>query len=131
MPVVVKGFRELNRAFAAAEKESRLGVRALERQVAEPVKATASVLAGSEIRNMYRSPSWAGMRVGVTRTVVYVAPKRKGVRGHGPRARPNLAGLLMGRAMRPALEQHRTRIERSVEELFDQIADRFNRPGPV
>lgn len=66
------------------------------------------------------------MRVGVTRTLVYVAPKQRGAR-FGPRKRPNLAGLLATRAMEPALDINRPLVERQLEGLLDTVADKFNR----
>lgn len=122
--VRVHGLRELNRAFARADKETRKEVRAAERAIAEPVRATAENLAGSEISGLQRSPQWAGMRIGVTRSLIYVAPKSR--RKIGSR-RPNLAGLLLSRAMEPALEQHRGDIERAIERALDRIADHFGK----
>jgi hypothetical protein len=67
------------------------------------------------------------MRVGVTRNLVYVAPRQKGTRGRGPRRRPNLADLLMSRAMEPALERHTGEIEQRFDELLGHVTDNFNR----
>jgi hypothetical protein len=83
----------------------------------------------SSIRGMPRSPNWSRMRVGVTRNLVYVAPRQKGTRGRGPRRRPKFADLLMGRAMEPALERNTPGIERHFDQLLDQVADGFNRGG--
>lgn len=126
MPIAVEGMAGLQRALAGAERDVRLGVRAELRQVAEPVRSDAAALALTEIPRMARSPRWAGMRVGVTRNLVYVAPRQKGTHGRGPRRRPNLADLLMARAMEPALARHEHRIERDLEEMLDRVADRFN-----
>ena len=128
MPVIVKGLRDVNAAFAHTDREIRLGWRAGMRSVAEPVRRDAETLAGTEIRNMPASPRWARMRVGVTRQMVYVAPRQRGVKTTGRRqfARPNLAGLLMDRAMQPALDRHEHDITASFERLLDQVADGFN-----
>jgi hypothetical protein len=131
MPVVVKGLRELQFAFAHADRQTRLGLRTGLRHVAEPVQRDAEQLAASLISGMARSPRWSRMRIGVTRRLVYVAPRQKGARGRGnPRGRPNLADLMMERAMQPALERNEAYIERSVEELLDHVADGFNEGGP-
>ena len=127
--VLIEGQRELFRAFARAEREERLFLRREFRAVAEPVRRQAEVLALTGIRNMPKSPKWAGMRTGVTQKLVYVAPRQKGVRGRGPRRRPNLAALLMGRAMEPALRQNEARIKRGVERAFDEITQHFNQGG--
>src|SRR5262245_35698478 len=96
------------------------------RQVAEPVRQDAEQSALSGIRRMPGSPRWARMRVGVTRTVVYVAPRQRGTRGRRPGGRPNLAGLLMDRAMQPALERHEHETTAAFERLLDEVADGFN-----
>ncbi|TMQ03786.1 MAG: hypothetical protein E6J91_45795 [Deltaproteobacteria bacterium] len=127
--VVVRGQRELSRAFAKADRETRLEWRRTLRQLAEPVRSDAEQLALQTIRNMPKSPKWARMRTGVTQKLVYVAPRQKGTRGRGRGRRPNLADLLMDRAMQPALDRHRGDVERAVELLFDGIADDFNRGG--
>lgn len=112
--VRVSGLRELNRAFArfgAEEKKALTGALA---SAAEPVRARAVELADANIRNI--GPVWDQMRTGVTARVVYVAPKQR--RGRNPNlARPNLAPLLMDKALSPALEE----TEPQVVELLDGV----------
>jgi hypothetical protein len=127
--VYVKGLRELQAALAKADRDTRLGLRADLRNVAQPVQQDAQQLALSTITGMPRSPRWAGMRIGVTRSLVYVAPRQKGTRGRVPGGRPNLANLLMSKAMEPALERNRASIERSMDAVLDRMADRFNHGG--
>lgn len=127
MPVAVKGLHELQAALAHADKQTRLGVRGELRQVAEPVQRGAEQLAQSTIRRI--GPRWSKMRVGITRDLVYVAPRQRGVknrRAQDPRRRPNLAQLLMDRAMQPALDQHASEIEGRFENLLDTVANDFN-----
>ncbi len=69
------------------------------------------------------------MRTGITQKLVYVAPRRRGLK-QGRGKRPNLAPLMMGRAMEPALEKNRPEVEREIERLLDTVADDFNRGGP-
>lgn len=126
MPIAVSGLRELNAAFAHSDKESRLGVRRVQRDLAEPVKLGAETLAVVRIRNI--GMRWSRMRIGVTRTLIYVAPRQRGAR-NGPRHRPNLAPLLMDRAMEPALEARRPQLEADTERMLDRIADEFNKGG--
>ena len=126
MAVVVKGLRDVNAAFAHTDRDLRLGWRAGMRHVAEPVRRDAQELAMDSIRRMPSSPRWARMRVGVTRSVVYVAPRQRGTRGRGPSRRPNLGNLLMDRAMEPALQRHEHDTAAAFEQLLDTVADRFN-----
>jgi hypothetical protein len=129
MPIVIRGLHELQASLAHADRSVRLGVRKGLRQAAEPVQRGAEELAQTNIRNI--GPKWSRMRVGVTRNLVYVAPRQKGTRGRGPRRRPNLADLLMDRAMQPALDQHEAEVEARLEELLDRAADEFNHGGAV
>ncbi len=118
----VKGLSELHRALKVADKETRLGIRKVERQVAEPVRVDAQQLATREISHI--GTEWARMRIGITQKLVYVAPKQRRKKGT---PRPNLAKLLMDKAMQPALDKHASEIERNFEEALDQMADNFNR----
>ncbi len=115
------GLKDLHRALKHADKETRDRVRGVERKVAEPVRVEAQELAAREISRIGRE--WSTMRTGVTTKVVYIAPKRK--RKQGSR-RPNLAALLMDKAMEPALEQHRDRLFHDLEDAMDTMAGHFN-----
>jgi hypothetical protein len=127
--VEVRGLRELQAAFAKADRETRLGLRGALREIAEPVRRDAETLATSSIPRI--GPKWSKMRTGVTRKLVYVAPRQRGVktRGADPRRRPNLATLLMDRAMEPALESHEPALELAVDHMLDEVANDFNRGG--
>lgn len=120
--VSVRGLRELNQAFARADKDTRKFVREAEKEVAEPIRVTAEHMAATNIRKI--GQRWPQMRIGVTTKVVYVAPKSKGRKGS---KRKNLAGLLMDKAMQPALDRHRGRVEHDLEKALDKMADHFNR----
>jgi hypothetical protein len=126
MTVIVKGLREVNAAFAKTDRDIRLGWRAGMREVAEPVRRDAEASASASIRNMPGSPRWSRMRTGVTRTMVYVAPRQKGARRNPYARRPNLADLLMDRAMEPALARHEHEIEERIDHLVDVAAFNFN-----
>lgn len=115
----VEGFRELQRAFALADKALAREMRDGLRDAAEPVRADAERLAVSTIPRI--GLPWSRMRVGVTRTSVYVAPKQRGTRSSEARRRPNLAGLLLGRSMVPALEQNEARVAAEVEQLLGAV----------
>lgn len=100
----------------------RLGIRRELRGVAEPVRADAESLAASGIRNI--GPDWSRMRVGLTPDVVYVAPRKRGVK-RGSRKRRNLAPLLMTRALEPALDNNAHLIEQRFGDVLDRVADTF------
>lgn len=90
------------------------------KETAQPVADEAELLAMTRIRSMPRSPHWAGMRIGVSvaRGVVYMVPAARSKR---TRKRPNLAELLLERAMDPALEHNAAKIETAVENMFDRL----------
>lgn len=123
----VEGLRELQRAFSVADKTLAKELRSRLRDVAEPVRAKAERLAVQEIRNI--GIPWSRMRVGVTRSLVYVAPVERGVktRGRTSRHRPNLADLLMGRAMSPALDANQGRVLHELEEVLDDVGRAWER----
>lgn len=125
MPVTVHGLRELVRANAQAEPGLKREFRRNYRAVAEPVRATAEANALT-IGNVPASPSWGAMRTGTTTKTLYVAPRQRGSR-EGSRKRPNLADLLMERAMAPALAAHEGRIAREFERFLDTMGRRWAR----
>lgn len=127
MPFVgvrVQGLRELQRAFAQFGAEERRALRSGLAAAAEPVRVRAEELALADIDNMRLSPRWAQMRIGVTQPVVYVAPRARRRQGS---PRPNLAGLLMGRSMEPALDQERDEVVSLVDQLIGVVVDAFDR----
>src|SRR5262245_52997182 len=124
MPVAVEGLRELNRAYKNVERDVRLGLRKELRQAAEPVRSGAETRAVVHIRNI--GPAWSRMRVGVTQTSVYVAPRKRGSRAAG-RKRPNLADLLMTRAMEPSLAASQEKVVHDIDQVLGRAASRFNR----
>jgi hypothetical protein len=116
----VKGLRDLQRAFALADKTLAKELRGKIRDAAEPVRADAEGAAVSRIRNI--GIPWSRMRVGSTATGAYVAPKKRAARGRGNvRRRPNLADLMMGRAMLPALQRNQADVVRNVNGLLGEI----------
>ena len=125
MPAVegiqVRGLRELNRAFSQASRDARKFVRAAEREIAEPVRRDAQELAVREISHI--GTEWSQMRIGITQRLIYVAPKQ---RRKGGSPRTNVAVLLMNKAMQPALEKNRSRLETRIDHALDIVADNFN-----
>lgn len=126
-PLHIEGLRDLSRAFRLADKELIRELRVSLRKVAEPVRVDAQHLALTEIRRM--TLPWSEMRVGVSQTSVYVAPKKRGVktRGKDPRRRPNLFDLLLGRSLEPALEHNEGRVVFEVEKMLGSVGRAWER----
>jgi hypothetical protein len=112
----VVGLRELQRSLAAMDKGIRKDLRDTLKAAVEPVRSDAQRLATANIRHI--GPRWSLMRVGVTSSLVYLAPKQRR-RGGSPR--PNLAQLLMNRAMQPALDESENEIVAAVEIGLDRF----------
>jgi len=132
VPIVVQGIDALKRSFATLDRNLGKGISEALENAAEPVRTDAQSLALGRIRRMSRSPQWATMRVGTTRdTIVYLAPGRKGVNtiGGGRRKRPNLAGLLLHRAMEPAVEQNAPNVEAQILNELDELFRAWGRLG--
>lgn len=126
MPLVVRGMAEVQRALRHADRDVRLGIRDEYRKVAEPIRSDAETLAGMRIRRI--GNTWDKQRTGVTAKLVYVAPKKRGIkRGDHPAKRPNLARLMLARAYDPALARNAAFVRRDFERMLDTVARRFNR----
>lgn len=131
----VEGLDGLLLAFAAADKHVKEDLRDALQEAAAPVRSAAQSLAGSQIRHMGGAlRPWARMRIGIaSRSIVYVAPVERGAKSRGARGvrgRPNLARLLLDRAMEPALEQNSTEVANRLDGLLDEVADVWERtPG--
>jgi hypothetical protein len=122
--VHIRGLREMNRAFKESDKNLPKLMRKKMSDVAKPVAIDAADRA-SRIGNV--TGRWAEMRVGVTSRVVYVAPTQRGHRSS--ERRPNLASLLMDRAMQPALDAHSDDIVDKVGDALDELAREWGRHG--
>jgi hypothetical protein len=124
---VVLGMSGLQRALRFADREIGKDLRASLRDAAEPVRADAETLARSTIPRV--GIPWSGMRIGVTRTVVYVAPKKRGKNPNARLRRPRFKDLLLDRAMNPALARNESQIEGRVIATLNNFADRWARVG--
>jgi hypothetical protein len=118
----VEGLRELNRAFAVADRSLKRELTEALRDVGEPVRADAERLAATSIPRV--GIAWSRMRVGITTTTVYVAPRSR--RRAGTR-RPNLAGLLLDRALTPALTANVGEVERRFGKMLDTVGKDWER----
>lgn len=125
--VSVKGLRELNRAFARADRKLKTEKNDALKQAAEPVRREAEELAVLEISRI--GIPWSRMRIGVTQRVVYVAPAQRGVKGRGNarRRRPNLAPRLMNEAMRPALDHNRRQVVEKLDDMLRTVGREWER----
>lgn len=119
--VKVRGLRELQAAFKRADKALRVELRDALKAAAEPVRSDAEALARANISRI--GSSWWQMRTGVTSKVVYVAPKTR----TRTQKRPNLAALLAGRSMEPALERNRFEVEARVGNALDLVGRAWER----
>lgn len=117
----------MQRAFAKADKTLSRELRGALREVAEPVRQDAEQLALERIPHI--GMEWSRMRIGVSRRLVYVAPKQRGVKSKSDRGRrrPNLADLLMDRAMSPALERNVSLVERRMDDLLRDVGRAWER----
>lgn len=125
--VRVEGLDGLRRGFRAYDRALASDLDDVLEEAANPVRQDAQALALSSIRRISRP--WAGMRVGTGRGVVYVAPVERGVKGRGNqrKRRPNLADLLMTRAMEPALRRNEAVVVRRVDRALDEFARLWER----
>jgi len=113
----IKGAAELERAFLQLRKEVLSELRPALREIAEVVRDDATFPAQDQIRNI--GPVWSQMRIGVTLRAVYVAPK---ARRRGGSPRPNLGGLLMDRALQPALDRNVENVMHRLDEVVSLSA---------
>lgn len=124
----LEGLRELTLGFQHVSKDVSKKFRAELREVGEGVRALAESKAESDIPHIGATwargsfggagAPWARMRLGVTSSMVYIVPRSRR-RGGSPR--PNLAGLLLNRAMTPAADELREATVVKVEGMLERI----------
>jgi hypothetical protein len=125
--VRVQGLRDLTTAFGNLDKNTSKELRTELRTAAEPVKQDAQMLSHT-IRRI--GPSWSQMRVGVTKSTVYVAPKQRSRNRGNPRfKRRNLATLLLDRALIPALDRNVDNTIRRVDALMQRLGRDWGKGG--
>lgn len=119
--VRVKGYKDLSKAFTKADRAIKGEMEDALEDVAEPIRRGAEALAVTQVRNI--GPRWGLMRTRVIRSGIYVAPRERGRRSRreAGRRRPNLAGLLMDRAMQPALDANVTEVEHRFDDALARI----------
>lgn len=119
---VLFGAEELRRAFQEAGTSFNRDIRQRIASYAEPVRQDAQVLALGRIHNI--GVPWSQMRKGTAPAIVYVAPVQRGTKIPA-RKRRRFAGLLMRRAMVPALDRNRTQIVAKVDGLLGRMERKF------
>jgi hypothetical protein len=113
----VTGLTELIKAFRAADAGLGREVRKTLIETGEVVKASAQSKAGADIRNI--GPRWDQMRLGMSGdSVLYIVPARHRTSGT---PRPNLAGLLLERAMIPAAAESEELVRHNFENAIDDL----------
>lgn len=113
----VKGYRELMRATALADKQSKRTIREEFRQVGERVRQEAAVSFASV------SPrTAAGYRTRVRQRGIAVEQSLRKTTG----TRPDFGRLQMRRALLPALYGNADNLERDLERALDRVCDRFD-----
>lgn len=119
----VEGLAQLFRAFNQADKALVSDLRDAVAEAASPVRSEAQSLAASQIRNVGPGDPWSRMRIGVRANTAYVAPVERGTksRGRNRYRRPKFAGVLLGRAMEPALERKRGEVMRRFDSLLGEV----------
>lgn len=120
----------MQRAFRVADKTLSRELRKGLRDSAEPVRSDAEMLAGTRISNMGAPASadaqdWRRMRVGVTRTSVYVAPRSRA--SSGSRKRRNLFDLMTGRSLEPALDANVDEVTRRLDDVLGTVGAAWDR----
>jgi hypothetical protein len=69
------------------------------------------------------------MRIGIGRSIVYVAPIERGAKSRGDerKRRPKFGTKLMDEAMEPALERNRAVVETRLDRMLDEVANVWER----
>jgi hypothetical protein len=118
--------RALGAADAQLKREGTQELADLGGLVEHRAESMARAVIPNTARPTVSGAPWSEMRTGITPRVVYVVPVNKGVRGRGPRARPNFAVIMKRRAMLPALESSRPEVLRRYKALVGRVCGAFN-----
>lgn len=116
--IEVEGLVEIQAAFKELDKRLAVELKKELLRAGEPVARSAKVFAKADISRM--TEPWSNFRIGSLTGIVYIAPKQRGTRDQRKR-RPNFAGLLMTRAMEPALAANESLVAGQVEQALDRV----------
>jgi hypothetical protein len=114
---IVKGYREVIRGLAQADKDTKTEVRKAFRQAGDAVKQEA---AGR--MSPIDTRTAAGYKVGVTQKGVRVYQSVRKVTG----LHPEYGAYQMRHALIPAARDHRAETEEGIEHALDVVCERFN-----
>ncbi len=116
--IAIEGYTDLDKAFRELEFGVQRSFREELKDASEPARIRSEQLALSEISGMrrWKTVNWSEMRLGATQQGVYLAPKNRRKIGQ---PRPNLAKLLIFKAMIPGTEQTLPEIEIQVQRVLD------------
>jgi hypothetical protein len=114
LEVVVRGYRELIRASALADKATKREMRATFRKVGDPVKQEAAALFAR-----YDAKSAAGYRTYVRQRGISVEQSLRKTTG----LHPEFGALQMTRALVPSLEDNVENTEQAFEDAVHRVCD--------
>lgn len=119
--LVVEGYRDLQKAFAKADKAASRELKSALKDIARPVSERAEALAVQEVENI--GDRWSKTRIGATRSFLYVAPRERGRRSRSLPSirRPNLKTKLLDDAYYPALDENEHVIREATRDLLNTI----------
>jgi hypothetical protein len=120
----VEGLASLQKHFAVIDKELSGDLRDGFRKAAEPVRRDAEVLTQQAIG--VGRVRWDQMRVGVTRTSVYVAPKQRG-RGTPPNRRRRSYRTTVLPRMIVALRANEGRVRAEAQRVLSTSISKWGR----
>ncbi len=118
--------RFVNRALAHVSDEMENRARKEILAIGDLVADDAQILGLLLVRNLYRSPGWSDMRVGANNELVYVVPRKRGVKKGSKRKRPNFAREMLKDAFQPAKKKNEAEIVRRFEKLTADVVAQFN-----
>ena len=124
----LEGAELLQRRFDQVDRGVKNGLRREVRAAGKPIAALGKELALSSIGHMPRSPKWARMKIGIDRgslTGIYMVPATKRSSGHPGYTRPNLAPLLLHKAMEPARDAMAPVLLERMKVMVDEETHRF------
>lgn len=122
-----RNVEQVNAALFACEPKIRRGALKEIERVAQTIDRDAEALARARIRRI--GFAWSQMRIGRTSGSVYLAPVQRGTK-RGRQKRPNLAPLLLDRAMRPAVRRNEAKVLAAANKAISDTTREFNRGRP-
>lgn len=129
--IEIENFPALAKALADTGPAVRKALRKGLVELAQPIARDATRFAIENISGIGREKTshWEDMRVGVARgfSLVYVAPRQRGVKGRGdlPGRRPGFADTLRDRAMAPAVDANEESLIAGADGIVNAVTGRY------